>query len=250
MNNLENLNNLEANENDNIISYKSLEQNNKNFIIIINNNIDSFDRISKSSITPNTKLTSINKKRGRLSNKIKSKGIIGYHNKFRKDNARNKIFNLCKKNFFSYINKRCIKKYNTKLLPIYNKIKKKQIKGYFSKTIKTIFYDCISKGYTLEEKKQNIENINSVLENEKNDPNSKIKILNILFNKTFLEIFRMYLYDKPFIELFHISKSVFFLIRFKTFKNDLEEYSITQKNIYIKNLEKYLASKDIILTAP
>ncbi len=60
----------------------------------------------------------------------------------------------------------------------------------------------------------------------------------------------MYLYDKPFIELFHNSKSVFFLIRFKTFKNDLKEYSITQKNIYIKNLEKYLASKDIILTAP
>ena len=199
MNNLEILNNLEANENDNVISYKSLEQNKKKFTIII---------IIK----------------------------IGLW--------------LCKKNFFSYINKRCIKKYNTKLLPIYNKIKKKQIKEYFSKTIKKIFYDCISKGYTLEDKKQNIEKINLVLENEKNDPNSKIKILNILFNKTFLEIFRMYLYDKPFIELFHNSKSVFFLIRFKTFKNDLKEYSITQKNIYIKNLEKYLASKDIILTAP
>ena len=35
MNNLEILNNLEANENDNVISYKSLEQNKKKFTIII-----------------------------------------------------------------------------------------------------------------------------------------------------------------------------------------------------------------------
>ena len=133
MNNLENLNNLEANENDNIISYKSLEQNNKNFIIIINNNIDSFDRISKSSITPNTKLTSINKKRGRLSNKIKSKGIIGYHNKFRKDNARNKIFNLCKKNFFHILTKDVSKNIILNFYQYIIRLKKNKLKNILVK---------------------------------------------------------------------------------------------------------------------
>ena len=239
--NSEKLNNLE--ENDKVNSNKAPEQNTKTISIIINN--DNNFQVENSL---NTILTSISK-RGRISNKLKSKGISGYHNKFRKDNARSKIFRACKKNFFLYIKNRCTKRYNTNLLPIYIKIKKKQIKEYFNKKIKHIFFECISKKYPLEVKNQNIENINSVLENEKNDPNSKIKVLNILFNKTFLEIFRMYLYDKPFIELFHTSESVFFLINFKTYKDDLKEYSITQKELYIKNLENYLASNDILLKA-
>ena len=128
--------------------------------------------------------------------KDEENNIQRYHNKNSFDNARKKIYNSCKLSIYNFIHEYIPSNLGIKLhIPTIEKqigYSYKNNNKFFSKKIYDIFCDSSPKRLKNEIKEcrneynYNKEKINILLEQEKNSPEIKIKILNKLFNSSFV----------------------------------------------------------------
>ena len=73
--------------------------------------------------------------------------------------------------------------------------------------------------------------IYSLLYAEKLNELEKIKLLNELFSKTIKEILLLYINDDPYIQIENKNVVKFYLKRFKTFRDDFNEYTLDEKKL-------------------
>ena len=81
--------------------------------------------------------------------------------------------------------------------------------------------------------------INSLLYKEKVNKDEKIKLLNMLFLKKVEDILLLYINDDPYIQVENKNNANFYLKKFKTFKDDFNQYNINEKEL-IKDHFLYL----------
>ena len=177
-----------------------------------------------------------------------------FHNKNSFDNARKKIYNSCKLSIYNFIHEYIPYKLGIKLhvptiekqigYSYHNNIK------FFKKKIYDIFCDSSPKRVKNEIKDNRSEyNYNQVmidmlLEQEKNNPEIKVKNLKILFNLSFKDFLIVYLNDA---EKINIGDLTIDLKGFKTFGQCFNEnknkYTQSQKNMYKKHIIDIIENK-------
>lgn len=186
---------------------------------------------------------------GRIPNRLK--GVKkGKHNYKSKDNSRAKLFTSCAKSLDDFIYKE-VSKYKIKLHRLYIKNQLGQNlsenEKFFEKKIINIYFDSIPKRHTENNICYNKKNISLVLEKEMKDNNKKIKLLNILFDLEFGDIFKMFLYDIPYIIKDNMMNSdtvyKIYLMGFKTFKDQLTELDEDDKAQFKLNAKLFIEGK-------
>ena len=226
--------------------------NNQIFENINTNKYDLFYNHDKNGIQKMVFRNNINfclfRKKGRISNYLKKKGLKGKHNNKRVDNAIRKIINSCSKNFDSFIRDICEKYYVNNLHKL--NIKKdignsfKDYSKFFNKYIKDIYknfkprrlkIEAIKEGY--EKEMANLKNAISKEkkikdeEEKKDDKNAKKKILGMLINETtFKNVLKCYLFDKN--KIISENGEIIPVEGFKTYKDSLNEYDDELKKKY------------------
>jgi len=164
---------------------------------------------------------------GRIPNILKNIKK-GKHDNKAKDNSRIKLFNLCAHSLDDFIRNE-FKKYKISLhcLNIKSQLGTSldDFDKFFDKKIIQIYFDSSPKRKTESNIDYNKNQIQLVLEKELKNNGIKIKILNIIFNIEFRKIFKMFLYDIPYIILSNNNNENYkiSLIGFKTYKYYLEE---------------------------
>ena len=173
----------------------------------------------------------------------------GKHNNETKDNSRKRLFHLCANSLDNFIRNE-FKKYKIEL---YNLNIKSQLgtslddfDKFFDKKIIQIYFDSSPKRKTESNIDYNKNYIQLVLEKELKNNGIKIKILNMIFNMEFRKIFKMFIYDIPYIILSNNNNENYKinLIKFKTYKYYLEEFDDDIKE-QIKNDVKLFLKGEI-----
>jgi len=189
----------------------------------------------------------ITTKRGRIPNKLKNVKK-GKHNNETKDNSRKRLFHLCANSLDNFIRNE-FKKYKIEL---YNLNIKSQLgtslddfDKFFDKKIIQIYFDSSPKRKTESNIDYNKNYIQLVLEKELKNNGIKIKILNMIFNMEFRKIFKMFIYDIPYIILSNNSNENYkiSLTGFKTYKYHLEEFDDDIQEKFKKNIKLFLKGK-------
>jgi len=181
---------------------------------------------------------------GRIPKKFKNV-LNGKHNNKSKDNVRRKLFRACILSIDKYIRNRC-KKYDISLHILNIKpqlgISLDDYDRFFEKKLIDIYAESKPKRKTDKNIYYNKKQIQKVLNKEKQDKKAKIKILNILLNMNFREIFIKYLYNIPFIILtdYYCQHIKYDIIGFKTYKNDLDEFNEDEKEYFKKDAQELL----------
>ena len=186
--------------------------------------------------------------------KDEENNIQRYHNKNSFDNARKKIYNSCKLSIYNFIHEYIPSNLGIKLhIPTIEKqigYSYRNNNKFFNKKIYDIFCDSSPKRLKNEIKEcrneynYNKEKINILLEQEKNSPEIKIKILNKLFNLTFYDFLMVYLNDEDKLKIGDLTID---LKGFRTFGQCFNEsknkYTQAQKNMFRKYIFDIIGNK-------
>ena len=189
----------------------------------------------------------INTKRGCIPNKLKYLKE-GKHDNKAKDNSRKKLFNLCASSLDDFIRNEFEKyKINLYCLNIKSQLGTSldDFDKFFNKKIIQIYFDSSPKGKAKSNEGYNKKQITLILEKELKNNRIKVKMLNIIFNLEFKKIFKMFLYDIPYIicsnnnnENYKIS-----LNGFKTYKYHLKEFDDDIQERFKNNVKLFLKGK-------
>ena len=181
---------------------------------------------------------------GRIPNILKNIKK-GKHDNKAKDNSRKKIFKLCANSLDDFIRNE-FKKYKISLhcLNIKSQLGTSldDFDKFFDKKIIQIYFDSSPKRKAESNIDYNKRQIKLVLEKELKNNGIKIKILNIIFNMEFRKIFKMFLYDIPYIIFSNNTNENYKinLMGFKTYKYHLEEFDDDIKKQFKNDVKLFL----------
>lgn len=180
---------------------------------------------------------------GRKTNEEKERGENGTHTKDCYDDWKGPAYKDCLTQLYHPMNDRCLKRYHMGLAPptlsplLENKSDNCLLQ-FSEYTVKEIFLGSRQSNIGINYSENMKENIEKILQKEKEDDKATLKLLSVIFNKKFKEILlEMYLNDYPFVKHFDGN---FYLKGFKTIKDSFLDMDIEKKNNNIDKLSNLL----------